>query len=601
MNPPLALQVSPPPPPSTQGLERPLAPLGRTEGKRADRIKAAIRRQSFSTRPLRVGLLSFLAVVALTINYFRICYGMRKGGNAGRRLAERESRSGEDPILSTILEMCLDMEEESHGCPQTTTTTQGGHWEPHPLQPPHQQGQQEIPAVPSTSGWEAFQQYSNEEFLHPQRPPDMWGSYHQGWSHNVETPLEGPSTSWQGSSMLPPFSTSVSTMASDGSTTAGPPWPMSSTLPSQGMGQGSSFGGAGAHVPGVPPAMEWLNPVYSLGSPLSDQVNTQPSTSHMGLAHMQAAARLHGLSEGTGHTLSPSLAASGGNTAVLADPHFGGSGFSTYAEHVGASVPNIWNSGPRVQELDDSGMAQGFSFSGSLQAAGNTGTWPNMQVSSEHPVVSPGGGLANHPFYKLATLQRGVSLDIAQFAPEEVFTPTPGVYLPTSALRRLHKFLTKNTISKFEADEIIRCSQRVASHLYNCHQSSLTYVTPADAVMTLGRRYIVMDLLVCAIQVLGPAMEASVWWEKFAKSIPSDVSLSCVDFPSRRCMSYIALANRLSLALRLLKQGIRPSPADTISLKRELFCRPESHPEFKHRRWDPWRWDDSRAGMGQLG
>ena len=119
MHPHLAIQVASAPSPSTHVSESCLAALGKTVGKAAHPTKVATGLQPCSTRRICAGFFSVLAVVAITLNFFRICYGLRGQGNLSRRLAGREPPEKEDPVLSAILDMCLDMEEEVSGCPQT--------------------------------------------------------------------------------------------------------------------------------------------------------------------------------------------------------------------------------------------------------------------------------------------------------------------------------------------------------------------------------------------------------------------------------------------------------------------------------------------------
>ncbi|CDJ60026.1 hypothetical protein EMWEY_00059750, partial [Eimeria maxima] len=149
-------------------------------------------------------------VVAVTLQVFRICYGVRSGVSLPRRLAGRQPAADEDPVLSAILDMCLDMEEEVGGCPQARPVPQEELSGPHSswqLLPSLQQEQPTRSAIPSSSTWGSLQGPPGEVSLQQIPPPVLQKNYHGGWPVADEIaralPLGGPSIYWQHSSMLP--------------------------------------------------------------------------------------------------------------------------------------------------------------------------------------------------------------------------------------------------------------------------------------------------------------------------------------------------------------------------------------------------------------
>ncbi|CDJ32091.1 uncharacterized protein EMH_0072370 [Eimeria mitis] len=239
------MQVASGPPPGTHAFDRHLSPLSNALGKYADPKTARAGRHPSSTCRICAGLLSVLAVVAVTLKFFRFCYDLGGRGDLSRRLAGREPAPEEDLDLSTIIEMCLDMEEEISVGPQTAAVPPEGQWERHSswqLLTPYQQSQQTIPAVPSSAEWGSFQQSEGGQFFEPTPISLVQGDYDQGWPHSVEEahqmPLEGPSELWQGSSVLPPYSGSPFTTANEGSTSTAPPWPTSAPSQFQNLGLG---------------------------------------------------------------------------------------------------------------------------------------------------------------------------------------------------------------------------------------------------------------------------------------------------------------------------------------------------------------------------
>ncbi|KAL8436947.1 hypothetical protein ACSSS7_001311 [Eimeria intestinalis] len=209
------------------------------------------------------------------------------------------------------------------------------------------------------------------------------------------------------------------------------------------------------------------------------------------------------------------------------------------------------------------------------------------QVRDWSPLPPPAPPMppTTHLYYRLPSVLPGPIT--RSFSLKEAFgyrsRQSPRLFLPT-----IHRLLTQPTINSLEADLLIASCERLASHVYGYQTTPLSYQRPCAAASSLARRYIYVEILFCAIQVLGPAMRAESWWPYLMNLIASEyvASAAC------RNSAGSHLAQRLSAALALLKNGIRPSLKETVALKRELFKGRSLRLGFEDKLWDDWRKDD---------
>ncbi|KAL8438860.1 hypothetical protein Efla_000778 [Eimeria flavescens] len=94
--------------------------------------------------------------------------------------------------------------------------------------------------------------------------------------------------------------------------------------------------------------------------------------------------------------------------------------------------------------------------------------------------------------------------------------------------------------------------------------------------------------LVILVQLFGPSMHPQEWFPTLVESIPTTYRYSA-ELHGNRPSPFTALALRLSAALSLLKQGIRPPLEETVGLKQALFLDDLSPNCFKSPMWDDWR------------
>ena len=165
-----------------------LAPvLNEARGSTSGSFRWSRRSVRRSPRQICTALLSVVAFVAVTLYYFRACHGWARNGNVPRRLAGQMPSSGEDPMLSFILDMCLDMEEESGSTPQRQMAA-AGHREAH-LPAGHEQGPPESTSNQYPWDWD------DPPFYYPSQAPHSEPAYRQVDDHGLQ---RGASAVWGG-------------------------------------------------------------------------------------------------------------------------------------------------------------------------------------------------------------------------------------------------------------------------------------------------------------------------------------------------------------------------------------------------------------------
>lgn len=199
----------------------------------------------------------------------------------------------------------------------------------------------------------------------------------------------------------------------------------------------------------------------------------------------------------------------------------------------------------------------------------------------------------DHPFYKTPTLQQGVtwrpfSLDVARAC-------NPRVHSIDFNLRYMRTLLLQDAIQQNEMKGFINKMEVIAGYLLEFHCKSVLSATPRDAARHLGVRYLILDTLYAATEVLGKPGNANSWWAELVKNIPCEVAeYDCERSLGPQFLANVKTARELSVALQKLKLGVRPSSLETVRLKRMLFCEDTSPPFFRSRNWDPWRQDNNR-------
>ncbi|KAL8448968.1 hypothetical protein Emed_003320 [Eimeria media] len=158
--------------------------------------------------------------------------------------------------------------------------------------------------------------------------------------------------------------------------------------------------------------------------------------------------------------------------------------------------------------------------------------------------------------------------------------------MPT--LRHMRALLELQTLNAEQAEQLMIDAENIVSYLVQTQKEAVAHKPVCRALWLLGRRYLLLDGLACAIQALGPAMTARLWWPQLAAMIPCEFR-ETEQTASPKKFVRITLVLRLSSALKLLKSGIRPTAEETVHLKRDLFSHAFTLDYFKSPMWDDWR------------
>lgn len=152
--------------------------------------------------------------------------------------------------------------------------------------------------------------------------------------------------------------------------------------------------------------------------------------------------------------------------------------------------------------------------------------------------------------------------------------------------------LKKRELSKHQFEIMIRETERLYGFAMCNLPLVLPYSQPARLAWTLGRAFLLLDTLYCAVQVLGPNAKSAEWWPKMMEHL-SPLMVTSVSIGNNRSASckYIDICRRLLIALRTYRTGFRPSAEVVVGLKRSLFC---DLGIFKQTAvsWERWRRDE---------
>ncbi|KAL8441716.1 hypothetical protein Emag_006935 [Eimeria magna] len=204
---------------------------------------------------------------------------------------------------------------------------------------------------------------------------------------------------------------------------------------------------------------------------------------------------------------------------------------------------------------------------------------------SQHPFLE-------HPFSRLPRVEGGDPSKFSSFVDPGLavsLEATPHVQAPL--LRTMASLLEKEVLSRSQLQQLGIITQHVLSHLALNERRPLQECA-AFAVESLGHRFLLLDMAVSALQLLGVPCSGQ-WWEQMVSNIPDDY----VRPPRRRNVGQtfnVKLLTRLTPAVRMLKSGRRPPPEVLVQIKRCLFCSLHSPIRFLKHAWDEWREADKR-------
>ena len=196
----------------------------------------------------------------------------------------------------------------------------------------------------------------------------------------------------------------------------------------------------------------------------------------------------------------------------------------------------------------------------------------------------------SHPFYRLPVLDEGVRTAPLMFQGSCGSSGRLGRV--HQCLLTLHYLLLEKSWSEEEAMRAIASAAYLGEFLLGKHTNPLSSLSPFRASYLLGRRYIIFDALFSTIQVLGAPEETLQSWKALIKEIPFALSFRHRRDYGEQFGENLQLCYRLYEALTLLKDGVRPSPKETVYLKRAILYNMPST-DFGTPKYDPWRDADS--------
>ncbi|KAL8446454.1 hypothetical protein Emed_004908 [Eimeria media] len=166
--------------------------------------------------------------------------------------------------------------------------------------------------------------------------------------------------------------------------------------------------------------------------------------------------------------------------------------------------------------------------------------------------------------------------------------PTPNIRAPL--LKRLRTMLAQEELSADQMRDLAALTERVLNHLtFNERQE--VPVCPSLAVATLGFRFILLDITVSSLQLLG-VPRSGPWWDHVVSRIPGKYKRPFKLWKNDLARYNVNLMSTLTASIRILKSGNRPEPKVLVHIKRCLFCCRRSHLRFLNPAWNSWREDD---------
>ncbi|CDJ36568.1 uncharacterized protein EMH_0090650 [Eimeria mitis] len=204
-----------------------------------------------------------------------------------------------------------------------------------------------------------------------------------------------------------------------------------------------------------------------------------------------------------------------------------------------------------------------------------SGTPPQVPVSMyDHPFVSlPQRLVSPTPASCRVDLRRAV-------------TAYPGRRDVVTLLQMAYDLLSRRALCLDELKELALVAGALVEHGMNHQSVDLTHHQASRALERLGLRFLLMDAVVSTFIVLGQDPEPGDW-KLFTDTISHAAPTGY--FGESRVTAAYTLARELSAAIKTLKGGKRPAPADLFHLKRMLFCSPSSPARFRRPDFDRWR------------
>ncbi|CDI75089.1 hypothetical protein EPH_0004190 [Eimeria praecox] len=208
------------------------------------------------------------------------------------------------------------------------------------------------------------------------------------------------------------------------------------------------------------------------------------------------------------------------------------------------------------------------------------------------------GSVRLHPFVRLPKVNpKDVYRSFrAQFALSFRY----GRASPMRSYMTMRSLFAKASLTGEDVEALMTEAELLASYAANRLSQPQRRGKANYLVTKLSSVFMVLDYLVCTIELLGSKMNTGSWWSQFVQKFHTDYR-----FPeagrTRKAEMLNRLVNRLSSALAIYKTGKRPPLEDVVELKRAVLTVAYRGSQLSHPLWELWIQDDRefcRSGEG---
>lgn len=215
----------------------------------------------------------------------------------------------------------------------------------------------------------------------------------------------------------------------------------------------------------------------------------------------------------------------------------------------------------------------------------STSTAASGQVTVQQAAAAPSARLQSS---RLPTLQPEVR-------PRAWMTPhifgAPCKVSVSRILLTLRELLRLSSLNSQQTNLLVESTENLANHVVHHMTQTPAGMDPVDAVRFWGLRFLALNALYSAAQVLGP--DRPPWWNKVLAVIPNGPAPSVNRFMPLSVRNRVNFLNRIIAALEMYKSYTNPGDEEAFDLLRILFCGEESCNYFRKKSWGPWKDDFS--------
>ncbi|CDI75312.1 hypothetical protein EPH_0004950 [Eimeria praecox] len=206
--------------------------------------------------------------------------------------------------------------------------------------------------------------------------------------------------------------------------------------------------------------------------------------------------------------------------------------------------------------------------------------------------------MRGHPFVRLPlrTVKGTTACSLVNL--RRAVTTHPGRRDVVPLLQRAHELLSGQALTVGEMRELAHVTGSLIEHAVNHQHRDMSRLKTSRAIVRLGIRFLLLDVVVSSFIVLGQTPDP-VLWKAFTDAISHAAPQMNRGRSSRGRQTFAyCLCQELSRQIQILKTGRRPDPAAMVRAKRLLFCSASSPKRFQKKDFDPWREDDRNAAAG---